>query len=78
MKTTVTFKNVEEEVLKEFKMESIKEGRNLGALLTQVLMEWIEKRHQHTKKKKLLDFKPVNFGPGTEKLSEEVDKIVYG
>ena len=72
----ITIKNVQEHVFREFKAESIREGLKIGNSLTLAMGLWLEK----TKKKpklSLLDLKPKDWGKGTEKLSEEIDRIVY-
>ena len=72
----ITIKNVQEHVFREFKAESIREGLKIGNSLTLAMGLWLEK----TKKKpklSLLDLKPKDWGKGTERLSEEIDRIVY-
>ncbi len=78
--TDVTFKNVDEEILREFKAEAVREGKTFGEALIEAFLVWLEhKRISLTKKRmKLSDLKPMDFGPGSEKGSVEVDKIVYG
>lgn len=35
-------------------------------------------RKRKKPKKSLLDYKPTNWGKGTERVSEQIDKILYG
>lgn len=43
------------------------------------LKERIRKRKENLKKVQvLLKMKPLDFGPGSEHLSEQVDEILYG
>ena len=77
--TDVMFKNVDEEILREFKAEAVREGKTFGQALVEALLTWLEHRRIATTKKKmkLSDLKPIDFGSGSEKGSIEVDKIVY-
>ena len=72
----VSIKNVEDEVFREFKAESVREGLNVGKALTLAMKLWLEKKEQKPSMK-LLKFKPANWGKGTERTSEEIDKILY-
>jgi hypothetical protein len=76
MKTIqVTIKGVNDEVFREFKAESVREGLNVGSALTLAMKIWLDK----AKKPKLnfLDLKPWSWGKGTENLSQEIDKVLY-
>ena len=78
--TDITFKNVDETVLRQFKAEAVLEGKTFGRALAEALLTWLQQRQLLRKKKKmkLSDLKPVDFGPGSERGSVEVDQIVYG
>ncbi|MFH1649192.1 MAG: hypothetical protein ABIA93_01445 [Candidatus Woesearchaeota archaeon] len=72
----VSIKYVEEDVFREFKAQSVKEGLKVGGALTLAMKSWLE-----TKKKKpamnILDYNATSWGKGTERTSEEIDKILY-
>ena len=72
----ITIKNVQEQVFREFKAESIREGLKVGDSLTLAMGLWLEKSKKKPKLS-LLDLKPKDWGKGTERLSEEIDRIVY-
>lgn len=72
----LSIKNVEGEVFREFKAESVREGLEIGKSLTLAMKLWID-MHQRKPKMSFLDMKPRNWGKGTERLSEEIDKILY-
>lgn len=75
----VTFRNLNEEVLRDFKAEAVRENKTFGEALVEAMLTWLE--HQKaaiTKKKtKLSDLKAMDFGPGTENLSERIDEVLY-
>ena len=75
----VTFRNVDAEVLRNFKAEAVREDKTFGEALADALLAWLEHRQvELTKKKtKLSDIKPVDFGPGTENLSTHADDVLY-
>ena len=72
----LTVKDVNEKIFREFKAEAARESVNIGKALNLAMSIWIQKSTKP--KRSLLDIKPVSFGKGTERLSEEADKIVYG
>lgn len=76
MGTQITVRDVDQEVFREFKAEAIKQGLTLGSALTIVM----EKFRKELGKKKLnfTSLKPVPWGKGTERVSEQVDQILYG
>ncbi len=72
---TITVRNVDEELFKEFKVEAVKEGIPIGKALNMAMVQWIS---QHKKpRKSLLDYKPTSWGKSTEHTSEEIDAILY-
>mgnify|MGYP001603795817 CR=1 FL=1 len=75
-KVQLSIKEVDEEVFKEFKAESIKYGVKIGKALTLAMEMWLE-NSKRKPKLSLRDFKPWSWGPGTERISEEIDKVLY-
>jgi len=74
--TQITVKNVDEDTFKELKEAAVKHRMNIGSALTFAMHEWVQK--MNVKKGKLADFTPFKGGPGTERVSEQVDEILYG
>ncbi len=72
----VSVKNVEEEVFREFKAESVREGFKVGKAITLAMKMWLENRNKKPRMS-LLNFKPRDWGKGTERTSEEIDSIIY-
>lgn len=76
--TDITFRNVDKEILQNFKAEAVREDKAFGQALKEALLLWLEHRKITNKKKtKLSESKPLDFGPGTENLSEKIDDILY-
>ncbi|MBI5228318.1 hypothetical protein HY988_07025 [Candidatus Micrarchaeota archaeon] len=75
---SVTLRNFDNELYKELKSEAVKDDITISEALTQAVSVWLSV-HKHKKKKKsVFDFKPVDFGPGSEKSSQEIDQVLYG
>jgi len=71
-----SIKNIDESVFREFKAESIREGLKIGKALTLAMELFLEKGHQRPKMS-LLKLRPTHWGKGTERTSEEIDKLLY-
>ena len=74
--TQLSVKEVDEKTFQEFKAESIREGLKVGQALTLAMQEWL-KTEKKTQKVSFLNLKPIKGGKGTEKVSENIDKILY-
>ena len=72
----ITIKNIDEKTFREFKAAAIGNGMKMGAAITLAMEKF--KQELLRKKGKFTDLEPINWGKGTEHLSEEMDKILYG
>ncbi|MEK6848222.1 MAG: hypothetical protein AABX65_01170 [Nanoarchaeota archaeon] len=79
-KTFIAVRDVDREEFRKFKAISIRERLKLGEALTIAMRRFIEERVGRKNKgvKSLLMLKPFDFGEGSERLSKEVEKILYG
>ena len=74
----MTIRNLDKDVVRNFKAEAVRENKTLGEAVVEALKLWPEHKGFFQKKKmKLSDSKPVDFGPGTEDLSERLDEVLY-
>jgi len=73
----ITLRNVDERVFRRFKAVAVRRGLTVGKAVTQALAKWVS-RQKAVKKASIFDIKPVDFGKGTENLSREIDKVLYG
>jgi len=71
----LSVRDVDESTFRKFKAWAAEEDIPVGKALNLAMTLCMQKGR---KKAKLTDFKPMSFGKGTEKLSEEIDKVVYG
>jgi len=78
-KELITIRDVDDQVLRKFKAKTVEERMKMGQALTQAMKRWLrEKEKTKVNSRLLLKIKPFDWGPGTEKTSEEIDKILYG
>lgn len=71
----LSVRDVDERVFKKFKAWAAEEDMPIGKALTMAMDQFVVWRD---KKVKPTDFKPLDLGKGSERLSEEIDKILYG
>lgn len=71
----LSVRDVDQKIFREFKAGVVREGLNLGKAITLAMQEWLAKTKKH--KMSLLDYKATQWGKGTEKTSEEIDRILY-
>lgn len=76
MKAQVTIRDVDQKVFQEFKADAVKRGLKLGTAITLAMEKF--RTELRERKVKFTSLEPISWGKGTEKVSEEVDKILYG
>ena len=69
----LSVKDVDERVFRELKAESVREGVKIGKALNWAMKSWLDKKPRL----RFLDLKPKDWGKGTERVSEEIDKLLY-
>ena len=74
--TFIGVREVDEEIYNQFRSLTVEQRLKLGEALTIAMKIYIEKS-KNKNKKKFLRLKPFSWGSGTEKLSEEADKVFY-
>jgi len=73
----ITVRGLDEAVFRRFKAKAVEEGLKLGEAVTQAMEMWIKMRSVKPKAS-LLNIEPFNWGEGTERVSVEIDRILYG
>lgn len=83
-KTFIGVRDVDQKTFLKFKARAVAEKKKLGEILTLLMQKYIEDMQKKAvqtnleKARKALDIKPIDFGPGSEHLSEQIDDILYG
>ncbi len=75
MGTQITVREVDPKVFQEFKAEATRFGLTIGTALTLAMEKF--KAELQRKKGRFTALRPMPWGKGTERLSEEVDAILY-
>ncbi len=82
----VGIRNVDEEIYRKFRAWVIQNKLNIGFALSEAIKIYLDQMNMKIQKlnkeqeafRKLIKLKPLDLGPGTERLSEEIDDILYG
>ncbi|MBW6518148.1 MAG: hypothetical protein K0A89_06570 [ANME-2 cluster archaeon] len=75
----ITIRNIDTQLYREIKAEATREGINIGTAINSAIRLWLNrKRAQVRPGRSFLELESMDFGPGTENLSEEHDKYLYG
>ena len=77
-----TIRNIDERLYRSLKARAAGEGRSIGEVLNDAIREYLLSRKIQRGKRRsrpgFLDLGPVDLGPGTERLSDEIDELLYG
>ena len=72
----VTIKNMDGDTFSELKAEAAKRKLSVSGALSLAIHSWLSQMRKP--RMSLLDWKTIKGGKGTERLSEQVDEILYG
>ncbi len=75
-KMQLSVKDVQESVFREFRAESVREGLKVGEALTLAMKFWLDQKGKKPRMD-ILGLKPSDWGKGTERTSENMDRILY-
>jgi plasmid stability protein len=76
-----TIRNLNEAAYRELKARAAIEGKSIGEAMTAAIRAYVAsspRNERQSGRPSILDVEPIDLGPGSEHLSEEVDEIVYG
>lgn len=76
MDTTV--RNLDEEAYRAIKARAAIEGKPVGEVISEAIRAYIATAPPFPKKGSLVDLPSWDWGPGNERVSKDIDKIVYG
>lgn len=75
----ITIRNIDDQLYREIKAEASREGMNIGIAINSAIRLWLDRKSAQAKPmRSFLELEAIDFGPGTENLSEEHDKYLYG
>ena len=74
----ITIRNIDDESYHKFKAEAVKAGLTIGAAVNDAIQSWVAQKNKKTPKYSFLEYDGIDFGEGTENLSEDHDQYLYG
>lgn len=73
-----TIRNLDDELYRELKAEAARSGKTVGETLNEAMRAYLAHPTHLRKRRSLRELRPEEYPEGNERLSEEVDAVVYG
>ena len=73
-----TIRNLDERLYRELKARAARAGKTMGAVVNEAMSAYLARPTDLPKRGSLRDLRPEDYPEGNERLSEEIDTIVYG
>jgi hypothetical protein len=73
-----TIRNLDEAAYRELKARAALEKKTIGEAVNEAIRAYLATPNPHGRKRSIREWIPEPYPPGNERLSEEVDEIVYG
>lgn len=77
MTMDTTIRNLDEGLYRRLKARAALEGRTIGSVVNEAVAVYLA-RPEPAQTSTWADLEPLELPPGNERLSEQVDSIVYG
>jgi len=73
-----TIRNLDEQAYRELKARAALTGKTIGELVNEAIRAYLSRPSTAAKRSSLRDLRPQVYPEGNERLSLEIDQIVYG
>ena len=73
-----TIRNLDEDVYRQLKARAALHGTTVGELMNEALRAWLAVPDAGSRRRSLAELRPEAYPKGNERLSEEIDTVVYG
>jgi len=73
-----TIRNLDEDAYRALRAQAALEGRTLGQLLNEAICSYLARGGEKPQKTSLRDLQPEPYPEGNERLSSDIDAVVYG
>ncbi|MGA3210848.1 MAG: hypothetical protein ABSD20_06035 [Terriglobales bacterium] len=73
-----TIRNLDEAAYRELRACAVTQGRTVGDLLNEAMRSYLARINARKPRTSLRALQPEPFPPGNERLSEEIDALLYG
>ena len=71
-------RNLDEATYRAIKSRAALSGRTIGDVMNEALRSYLARPDQSRRTGSLAELEPETYPAGSERLSEEIDSIVYG
>jgi plasmid stability protein len=72
-----TIRNLDKATYRALKAKAALTGKTIGELVNEAIQSYLARPDAHTKRGSLKDLQPEDYPEGNERLSEQVNEIVY-
>ena len=73
-----TIRNLDRRAYRALKARAALEGKTVGEMMNEAIRAYLAGSDPHERRGTLRSWKPRDYPEGAERLSEEVDAVVYG
>ncbi len=73
-----TIRNLDPATYRALKAKAALAGKTVGEMVNEAIQAYLARPDAYTKKGSLKDLKPERYPEGNERLSEQIDKVVFG
>ena len=73
-----TIRNLDAKLYRRLRARAVREGKTVGATLNEAMRAFLVASPRPAKSGSIFDLQPFDFGPGNERLSEQIDEVLYG
>ena len=77
-KMDTTVRNLDEQAYRMLRARAVLEGRPVGELISEAMRSYLARGPVKRGKASLRELRPEPYAEGSERLSTEIDAIVYG
>ena len=72
-----TIRNINEKIYRALKARAALAGKTVGEMVNEAIQVYLARPDAHAKRRSLKELKPEEYPAGNERLSDEIDTIVY-
>ena len=73
-----TIRNLDEDLYRELKARAARAGTTMGEMVNEAMRSYLGRPVYLEKRRSLRDLRPESYPDGNERLSGQIDAIVYG
>ncbi len=73
-----TIRNLDEKLYRELKARAARAGKTMGEVVNEAMGVYLGRPLDLPRRGSLADLRPEGYPDGNERLSEEIDSVVYG